>query len=128
MTKIGEIYKCEVCSNVVESISEGAGILVCCGEDMKKLEEVQAAPTDGHYANLEKIDETTYKVSLNHPMTKEHYIEMIEAVSNDNKCLKRKYFEADAAPEMSFCLQNSNKGEFYIRVYCNIHNVLVTKY
>lgn len=128
MTKIGEIYKCEVCLNVVESISEGSGILVCCGEDMKKLDEVQTTPNDGHYANLEKIDDKTCKVTLNHPMTNEHYIEMIEAMSNDKKCLKRRYFEPDETPEMTFSVENSNNIDFYIRVYCNIHNVCVTKY
>jgi superoxide reductase len=39
MTKIGEIYKCEICGNVVEVVEEGGGTLVCCGEPMKLMEE-----------------------------------------------------------------------------------------
>ncbi|NCC70168.1 desulfoferrodoxin FeS4 iron-binding domain-containing protein [bacterium] len=36
MTQVGEIYKCEICGNVVEVKENGAGILVCCGEPMEK--------------------------------------------------------------------------------------------
>ncbi len=36
MTAVGEIYKCEVCGNVVEVKESGAGELVCCGQPMVK--------------------------------------------------------------------------------------------
>jgi desulfoferrodoxin-like iron-binding protein len=36
MTQVGEIYKCELCGNVVEVKEAGGGELVCCGEPMKK--------------------------------------------------------------------------------------------
>ena len=36
MTKVGEVYKCEQCGNVVEVKEAGDGELVCCGEPMKK--------------------------------------------------------------------------------------------
>jgi superoxide reductase len=36
MTKVGEVYKCETCGNVVEVKKAGDGELVCCGEPMKK--------------------------------------------------------------------------------------------
>jgi desulfoferrodoxin-like iron-binding protein len=36
MTNVQEIYKCEVCGNVVEVRVAGEGELVCCGEPMKK--------------------------------------------------------------------------------------------
>jgi superoxide reductase len=39
MTRVGEIYKCEVCGNVVEVKEAGDGELVCCGEPMKKQEK-----------------------------------------------------------------------------------------
>jgi len=39
MTKVGEVYKCEKCGNVVKVIEEGFGTLVCCGEDMVLVEE-----------------------------------------------------------------------------------------
>ena len=32
--KVGEVYKCGVCGNVVEVKTVGGGELVCCGEPM----------------------------------------------------------------------------------------------
>lgn len=34
VTKKGEIYLCEICGNKVQVLEEGAGTLVCCGQDM----------------------------------------------------------------------------------------------
>ncbi len=39
MTKKLEIYKCEVCGNMVEMIHAGAGSLVCCNQPMKLFVE-----------------------------------------------------------------------------------------
>ncbi len=36
MTMVGEIYKCELCGNVVEVKEAGDGELVCCDQPMKK--------------------------------------------------------------------------------------------
>jgi superoxide reductase len=36
MTKVEEVYKCEVCGNIVEVRKAGDGVLVCCDEPMKK--------------------------------------------------------------------------------------------
>ena len=34
-----EVYKCEVCGNIVEVLHGGAGALVCCGQNMKLMSE-----------------------------------------------------------------------------------------
>ena len=34
---VGEIFKCEICGNVVEVKEAGGGELVCCGEPMKPV-------------------------------------------------------------------------------------------
>ncbi|HPN54504.1 MAG TPA: desulfoferrodoxin FeS4 iron-binding domain-containing protein [Candidatus Moranbacteria bacterium] len=36
---IGEVYRCNVCGNEVEVIKVGGGTLVCCGQEMEKIEE-----------------------------------------------------------------------------------------
>jgi desulfoferrodoxin-like iron-binding protein len=36
--KKGEVYKCDVCGNVVEVKEVGGGELVCCGEPMSLQE------------------------------------------------------------------------------------------
>jgi superoxide reductase len=35
---LGEIYRCNTCGNVVEVIKVGGGTLVCCGQDMEKVD------------------------------------------------------------------------------------------
>ncbi len=37
--KVGEKYRCNVCSNEVEVTKVGGGTLVCCGEDMELIGE-----------------------------------------------------------------------------------------
>jgi desulfoferrodoxin-like iron-binding protein len=37
--EVGEVYRCEICGNVVEVKEAGGGELVCCGQPMKLVEE-----------------------------------------------------------------------------------------
>ena len=39
MAKRYEVYKCEVCGNIVEVLTGGTGQLVCCGKPMKLMVE-----------------------------------------------------------------------------------------
>ena len=34
---VGEIFRCEVCGNVVEVKEVGGGTLVCCGQEMELI-------------------------------------------------------------------------------------------
>jgi len=35
---VGENYRCNICGNEVTATKVGGGTLVCCGQDMEKLE------------------------------------------------------------------------------------------
>jgi len=35
MTGVGEVYRCNICGNVVKVLEAGAGTLVCCGQPME---------------------------------------------------------------------------------------------
>ena len=50
MAKKGEIYKCELCGNVVYVLDGGDGDLVCCGEDMKLLNEEERKPYNPNFS------------------------------------------------------------------------------
>ena len=39
MAEIKEIYKCELCGNIVEVVHGGAGELTCCGQPMNLFVE-----------------------------------------------------------------------------------------
>ena len=42
--KVGEKYRCNICGNEVVVTAVGGGTLVCCGEDMEKLDEPTVTP------------------------------------------------------------------------------------
>lgn len=127
MTKVGEIYKCEVCGNIVEVLHAGAGELVCCGQPMKNM---VAGTTDGaaekHVPVIEKV-EGGYKVkvgSVAHPMTEAHYIEWIELICNKCGKVQRKYLKPGDAPEAVFA---SDSDSITAREYCNLHGLWEAK-
>ncbi len=116
-----EIYKCEVCGNIVEVLHGGAGELVCCGQPMKRFEEntVDAAK-EKHVPAVEKTSEG-FKVTVGevaHPMEEKHYIEWIELVA-DGKAY-RQFLEPGGAPEAVFKI---DAGRASAREYCNIHGL-----
>ena len=57
MTKLREIYKCEICGNIVEVLHTGVGSLICCGEEMKLLEEkTEDSSVEKHVPYIEKTE------------------------------------------------------------------------
>jgi len=39
MTELNQVYKCNICGNVVQVIKTGKGQLVCCGQPMQLTAE-----------------------------------------------------------------------------------------
>lgn len=121
MTNRLEVYKCEVCGNIVEVIHGGNGELVCCGEPMKLYKEntVDAAK-EKHVPVIEKTaDGFKVKVgSVTHPMEEKHYIEWIELIADG--VAYRKFLKPGDAPEAEFCM---NAKEITAREYCNLHGL-----
>ncbi|MHC6178521.1 desulfoferrodoxin [Clostridium sp. JNZ X4-2] len=121
MIEVKQVYKCEVCGNIVEVLYKGGGVLVCCGKPMKLMEEntVDAA-VEKHVPVVEKIDGgVLVKVgAVEHPMTPEHYIQWIE-VHTENK-IYRKYLKPGEKPEAAFKL---DEKVVMAREYCNLHGL-----
>jgi len=71
MTQKKQIYRCNVCGNIVEVLNPGQGQLVCCGQPMELLEEnTTDASLEKHVPVIEKTD-LGFKVkvgSIPHPM------------------------------------------------------------
>lgn len=122
MTGIGQIYKCEVCGNIVEVLHAGAGELVCCGQPMKlmKPDSVDAA-TEKHVPVIEKTDKGYHvKVgSAAHPMEQKHSIEWIELVTP--KGVQRVMLTPNDKPEAFF--EVVEEGPVTARAYCNLHGL-----
>jgi superoxide reductase len=121
MTETLQIYKCEICGNIVEVLHTGKGELVCCGEPMKLYEEntIDAA-LEKHVPVIEKTD-NGFKVkigSVAHPMIEEHHIEWIELIVDG--IAYRKFLNPGDEPEAKFCIKAENVTA---REYCNIHGL-----
>ena len=116
-----EVYKCEVCGNIVEVLHGGAGELVCCGQPMQRLvENTVDAAKEKHVPVVEKV-EGGVKVKVGdvaHPMEEKHYIEWVEIIA-DGKAY-RQFLNPGEAPEATF---NVEAGQITAREYCNLHGL-----
>ena len=125
MTRRLQIYKCEVCGNIVEVLHEGAGELVCCDQPMKLMEEqTEEQGKEKHVPVIEKTDKgIMVKVgSVPHPMEEKHYIEWV-AIHADAGIF-REFLKPGQKPEVQF----EFKGDVLkAREYCNIHGLWTTK-
>jgi superoxide reductase len=121
MTERLQVYKCEVCGNIVEVLHEGQGELVCCGQPMKLLVEgaVDAAK-EKHVPVIEKIS-GGFKVKVGsapHPMEEKHFIEWIEVIADG--MAYRQFLKPGDTPEAIF---NINAQQVTAREHCNIHGL-----
>jgi len=121
MAKKLEVFKCNVCGNMVEVIHAGPGTLVCCNQPMQLMDEntVDAA-LEKHVPEIEKTaDGYLVKVgSVEHPMKDDHYIEWIELLA-DGKAY-RQFLNPGEKPEALFKVDAENVSA---REYCNLHGV-----
>ncbi|MCK4357179.1 MAG: desulfoferrodoxin [Candidatus Cloacimonetes bacterium] len=122
MTKKIEIYKCDICGNIVEMLHSGKGQLVCCGKPMNLMQEkTEDSSIEKHVPFIIKEDKKiTVKIGENtaHPMEEKHYIEWIELLV-DGKSY-RQFLNPGDKPEAEFNVE----GEIIsAREYCNIHGL-----
>ncbi len=131
MTKLKEIYKCQVCENITEVIHEGVGELVCCEKPMEVMEaKKEDKGGEKHVPVIEKLPgkvcdgKDGFKVKVgeaNHPMEEEHFIEWIEINTVDGKSGK-KFLTPNSDPEVIFQTRKEVKS---VRAYCNIHDLWI---
>ncbi len=121
MAERNQVYKCDLCGNIVEVLHGGAGQLVCCGQPMKHLaENTVDAAREKHVPVVTKVD-GGYKVavgSVAHPMEEKHYIEWIELIAGAT--VLRRYLKPGEAPEATF---TTDATEVTAREYCNLHGL-----
>ncbi|MDD3224183.1 MAG: desulfoferrodoxin [Clostridium sp.] len=121
MTGFRQVYKCEVCGNIVEVFEKAGGTLVCCGKPMTLLEaNTEDAALEKHVPVVKKEgSEVFVKIGeVQHPMTSEHYIKWIEVLTEDKSYVK--FLNPNEKPEASFKVDGEIKE---VREYCNIHGL-----
>lgn len=121
MSKQKEIYKCNVCGNIVEVLHAGPGDLSCCDAPMELLVENSVdAAQEKHVPVIEKV-EGGYKVSVGsvaHPMAEDHFIEWIELLGANQSY--RRFLNPGDAPEAVFVVSDDSVTA---RAHCNLHGL-----
>lgn len=102
------LYVCPVCGNIIHSMGEAS--VSCHGITLFPLEGEES--DDEHRLEIEVVDDEYY-VTVNHEMTKKHYISFIAAVSSDRIQIVKLYPEGNAAARFSI------NGVREIMYYCN---------
>lgn len=121
MTKMLEVYKCELCGNIVDVCHEAGGELVCCGQSMTRLEEKTADKTTEKHVPLVEAVDGGYKVTVGstlHPMLDNHYIEWIQLVTEKQVLVQ--YLKPGDEPIAVF---KTDDKALYAREYCNLHSL-----
>lgn len=121
MTEVLQIYKCNVCGNMIEMIHKGAGELVCCNEPMKLFKENTTDAAKEKHVPVVSRAGNAYSVKVGstaHPMEKDHYIEWIEVISGGKAY--RQFLKPGDAPEAVF---EMNASGAVAREYCNKHGL-----
>ena len=125
MTEQKEVFKCNVCGNIVEVLHAGVGQLVCCGQPMELLtEKTEDVGLEKHVPVIERVgNKVTVKVgSIPHPMEQKHHIEWIQIITDGGT--RRKFLKPRDKPEAEFEIV-AEKIE--AREYCNIHGLWRSK-
>ena len=121
MTRRLQIYKCEICGNIVDIVHGGQGELWCCGQPMGLLEE--KSEDQGNEKHVPVFEQTKKGVKVKvgavaHPMEENHYIEWIEVVVDGKVC--RKFLNPGDPPEAEFAMSPEN---IKAREYCSVHGL-----
>jgi len=125
MTKMFEVYKCEVCGNITKVVHASAGILVCCGKPMILQQEKTA--DQGKEKHVPVVEKSATGIivkvgSVPHPMEEKHYLEWVDVRNGENVYVRG--FKPGEKPETEFCITDTNVKA---RAYCNVHGLWTNK-
>ena len=111
-----KFYVCPLCGNIIHTT--GSTLVSCCGITLPALEAEE--PDADHPITLEKVEDEHF-ITVDHAMTKQHYISFLAYVTSDRLQLVKLYPEGNA--ETRFQL----RGMGYLYYYCNHHGLFRRK-
>ncbi|MBQ8000830.1 MAG: helix-turn-helix domain-containing protein [Ruminococcus sp.] len=113
---LSKFYVCPICGNIIRTT--GDALISCCGITLPPLE---AEETDeSHRIAIEKVEDEDF-ITVNHDMTKEHYISFIAYLTCDRVQFVKFYPEGNAETRFQF------RGRGYLYIYCNKHGLMKQK-
>ncbi len=111
-----KFYVCPLCGNVIHTTGET--VVSCCGITLPPLEAEEN--DDDHEVIIENVEDEKF-ITINHPMTKSHYISFMAYVTSDKCHFVKLYPEGNAETRMQF------RGRGYLYIYCNKHGLMKKK-
>ena len=111
-----KFYVCPICGNVLHGM--GNAVISCCGVTLPAL-EAEAAEEE-HGIAIEAVEDEHY-LTIDHPMTKEHYISFLAFVTTERVQMVKFYPEGDAQTRMQL------RGRGYLYYCCNRHGLFRKK-
>jgi len=106
------LHVCPICGNVIHSTGEA--IVSCCGIVLPALEAEKE--DEAHQLRFEQVEDEYY-VTIDHDMSKTHYISFLMAVKDDGYEFKKLYPEGNA--EARFKMSRTK----FLYYYCNQHGL-----
>ena len=111
-----KLYVCPICNNIISAV--GDAVICCCGITLPALE---AEETDAeHQITVEKVEDE-YFVTVEHSMTKAHFISFIAYATFDRVQFVKLYPEGNAETRLNI------RGRGYLYIYCNKHGLMKMK-
>ena len=111
-----KFYVCPLCGNVIHSL--GDSLISCCGVLLPPLEA--ELPDEAHPLTLERVEDEWF-LTVDHPMTKAHFISFVAHVTCDQLQLVKLYPEGEAQTRLRL------RGGGYLYYYCNHHGLFRKK-
>ncbi len=111
-----KFYVCPVCGNVIHA--SGAAVISCCGIALPALEAEDI--DQEHTVSIEPVEDEKF-ITVNHPMSKSHFISFIAYVTSDKIHFVKLYPEGNAETRIQF------RGRGYLYIYCNKHGLMKKK-
>lgn len=108
-----KFYVCPVCGNIIHTTGEA--VISCCGIALPPLEAEEL--DEAHCVNIENVEDEKF-ITVNHPMTKNHYISFVAYVTTDKVNFVKLYPEGNAETRMQ------PRGRGYLYIYCNRHGLM----
>ena len=111
-----KFYVCPLCGNIIRTT--GNAVISCCGITLPPLEAEDT--DDGHSITIEKVEDEKF-ITVNHDMTKEHFISFVAYLTLDRVQFVKFYPEGNAETRLNF------RGRGYLYIYCNKHGLMRKK-
>ena len=111
-----KFYVCPICGNVIHTT--GATVVSCCGITLPPLEAEEI--DEAHTVTIEPVEDEKF-ITVQHPMTKSHFISFMAYVTSDRVQFIKLYPEGNAETRMQF------RGRGYLYIYCNKHGLMRMK-